>query len=77
MAVFEHPEHLLLGCILQDAERQEDYQAKFTLFSNLMLHFIKFRMLFFTHVKKARTQCRDPHHGMQRREECEICGEIV
>ena len=27
LAVFEHPEHLLLECIPLDAERQEDYQA--------------------------------------------------
>ena len=27
LAVFETPEHLLLGCIPLDAERQEDYQA--------------------------------------------------
>ena len=29
---------------------------------------------FFSNSKQ---QCRDPHRGMKRREECEICGEIV
>ena len=66
----EHPGHLLLGCIPLDAKRQPGIVYPFC---NLMSPFIKFRMLT---SKKAETQY-NPHRGMKRREECEICGEIV
>ena len=56
--------------------RKLDYNTKYRdphrdLF--LILHFIKFRMFFSNTIQ----QCRDPHRDMKRREECEICGEIV
>ena len=48
-----------------DAKRKEDKQVLYQ-----VNHFGE-------KIPNLHTMTRDPHRGMKKREECEICGEIV